>query len=454
MMFREVLSATVDELRRLAVFKPDHELTIVRDVEGRIRLIVGTRNPALAPFPDLQVQQGIAAALGARLGGWLASPPVWLDDEPPRTKGRPEKRAAHLALDLARQYRVLAPWSSKSGDPVWFLLERHSAKRAWVGEVQPQPPWAIDEVDAGRKPPVVTFFSHKGGVGRSTALVATALHLARAHQRVAVVDLDIEAPGLSSLLLPNEPVAGTLDYLVEASVGSGTIARDVTAFVSDTAFVESGPGLQVVPAGPVNDAFLEMLARVDLQDPAATSTLAERIRRLFMELHALLGPLDFILVDARAGLHEVAGLMLAGLSHGAVVIGTDSPQSWMGVTQVARLLSAPYVRDGKEPRPLILVHGMAPPATDPRYEFETKSFRTRAYDGLSANYYPQGQVPGEQEKEKPHWPVVVPWTSELRGGGGLLTPAVVSVLMGAPYRELTERLGKLFGRTLKWGANT
>jgi hypothetical protein len=186
-----------------------------------------------------------------------------------------------------------------------------------------------------------------------------------------------------------------------------------------------------------------------LQDAAASSGLAERIRRLFLELDASLGPLDFILVDARAGLHEVAGLMLAGLSHGAVVVGTSSPQSWMGVTRVARLLSAPYLRDGKDPRPLLLVHGMAPSATDPRHDVETKSFRTKAYDELSANYYPDGQVPGENEQDKPHWPITVPWTTELRGGGGLLTPPVVGVLMGAPYRTLTERLGKLFGRTLK-----
>lgn len=454
MMFRDVLPATVDELRKLAAFKPDHEVTVVRDVEGRIRLVVGTRNPAAAPLPDAQAQQALAAALSTRLGRWAGIQPIWLDDAPqPRAPGkeRPERRAAHLALDLARRSRVSAPWSTQPGDPTWYLLERHSAKRTWVGEVQPQPPWPTDEVDQGQKPPVITFFSHKGGVGRTTALVATALHLARANQRVAVVDLDIEAPGLSSLLLPTAPTAGALDYLVESSVPAGTTARDVTEFVSDTALVESGPGLRVVPAGAVDEAYLEMLARIDLQDAAASGLLANRIRQLFIDLHTGTGlPLDFILVDARAGLHEVAGLMLAGLSHGAVVVGTDSPQSWMGVSQVARLLSAPYVRDGKDPRPLLLVHGMGPPAADSRYGPETESFRMRAYDALSRNYYPPGQIPPAQAKDEPHWPVVIPWTAELRGGGGLLTPPVVDVLMGAPYRQLTERVGKLFGRPLQW----
>ena len=45
----------------------------------------------------------------------------------------------------------------------------------------------------------LTDFSFKGGVGRTTALVATALTLARNGQRVAIVDLDLEAPGLSTM---------------------------------------------------------------------------------------------------------------------------------------------------------------------------------------------------------------------------------------------------------------
>ncbi|KYG11181.1 hypothetical protein BE21_08400 [Sorangium cellulosum] len=457
MMFRDVLPATVNELRSLAVLAQRHEVTVVRDVEGRIRIILGTHDPATAPLPDQPTLQAMAAALGARLGAWLSAAPIWLDSAPhPKKKMEPEKRAENLALQLARTYRVPAPWASQASDPSWFLLERHAAKRAWVGEVEPNPPWTIGEVDSSQKPPVLTFFSHKGGVGRSTALVATALHLARAGKKVAVVDLGIEAPGLASLVLPGEPSAGALDYLVDGGVATGTRVSDVTSFVSDTSFVESGPGLQVVSAGPVDDAFLEMLARIDLQDAAASSALAGRIRQLFLDLNASsvdsppgLGPFDFILVDARAGLHEVAGLMLAGLSHGAVVVATGSPQSWMGVKRVARILSAPYVRSGRDPRPLLLVHGMAPSATDPRHEMETKEFRTKAYDELCADYYPNDQIPDQNDPERPHWPVVIPWSTDLRGGG-LLTPPIIEVLMGKPYRELAVRLGRLFGRSLRW----
>src|SRR6266480_4471335 len=50
---------------------------------------------------------------------------------------------------------------------------------------------------------VVTFYSFKGGVGRSMALVNTGGILAgRRGFRVLVIDLDLEAPGLS-YLAPN-----------------------------------------------------------------------------------------------------------------------------------------------------------------------------------------------------------------------------------------------------------
>jgi hypothetical protein len=81
---------------------------------------------------------------------------------------------------------------------------------------------------------------------------------------------------------------------------------------------------------------------------------------------------------------------------------------------------------------------------------ETKEFRTKAYDELCADYYPNDQIPDQNDPEMPHWPVVIPWSTDLRGGGGLLTPPIIEVLMGKPYRELAVRLGRLFGRSLRW----
>ena len=43
---------------------------------------------------------------------------------------------------------------------------------------------------------VVTFYSFKGGVGRTMSLVNVATQLALAAKKVLIVDFDLEAPGI------------------------------------------------------------------------------------------------------------------------------------------------------------------------------------------------------------------------------------------------------------------
>ena len=50
---------------------------------------------------------------------------------------------------------------------------------------------------------IVTFYSFKGGVGRSMALVNVAELLADAGYKVLVVDWDLEAPGLERYFSEN-----------------------------------------------------------------------------------------------------------------------------------------------------------------------------------------------------------------------------------------------------------
>lgn len=43
---------------------------------------------------------------------------------------------------------------------------------------------------------------------------------------------------------------------------------------------------------------------------------------------------DYILIDARAGFHDMGGITVTQLPHGVVLFGNDSRQSWDGITQV------------------------------------------------------------------------------------------------------------------------
>ena len=54
------------------------------------------------------------------------------------------------------------------------------------------------------KPHHVVFFSFKGGVGRTSALMNVALQLSRRKKRVLIVDLDYTAPGVDIFEMPPE----------------------------------------------------------------------------------------------------------------------------------------------------------------------------------------------------------------------------------------------------------
>jgi len=52
--------------------------------------------------------------------------------------------------------------------------------------------------DSSRDGTIVTFYSYKGGTGRTMALANTAWILAAAGNRVLTVDWDLEAPGCTA----------------------------------------------------------------------------------------------------------------------------------------------------------------------------------------------------------------------------------------------------------------
>jgi len=80
---------------------------------------------------------------------------------------------------------------------------------------------------------IVTFYSYKGGTGRTMAVANTAAVLAErvsATERVLVVDWDLEAPGLHKFLpglAPSTRVVSNRDSVVERSGVTETLFAPV-----------------------------------------------------------------------------------------------------------------------------------------------------------------------------------------------------------------------------------
>lgn len=215
--------------------------------------------------------------------------------------------------------------------------------------------------------------------------------------------------------------------------------------------------MQLLPAGTVDENYLEKLARLDFQN-LVDGELPSIMQDMLKELQSAVKPLDFILMDARAGFHDIGGLAISALSHAAVIFATQSRQSWAGLTHVIRHLASPGVDDRL---PLILVHSMAPAIGISGRETELTEFREQAYIIFQENYYSDDEtVPNANNREEPFFPIVVPYQESLRGDIALFsrnsTPEesnrlsdLVKIMTNSPYQDIAEKLCRLFGRELR-----
>ncbi len=272
--------------------------------------------------------------------------------------------------------------------------------------------------------PRFVFFSIKGGVGRSTALAASAWSLARQGKRVLVLDLDLESPGLSSALLPTErqPTYGITDWLVEDLVENGDgLLADMFA-TSDLA--TAGP-IYLVPAhGREPGEYVSKLGRVwmpKVTGPVERQSWAERLNRLINHLEQQHQP-DVILIDSRAGIDEVAAACVTDLgAHTVFMFAIQGQQTWTGYQALfAHWQQRGVIREIRNR--LQLIAGLVP--DDERRTEYLGALRADAYALFESTYdeVEPGEISDwsfeEDDDNAPHSPLAIRWN---RGWYGLLS---------------------------------
>src|SRR3954463_344047 len=91
---------------------------------------------------------------------------------------------------------------------------------------------------------IVSFYSYKGGTGRSMALANIAWILASNGRRVLVIDWDLEAPGLHRYFRPfldDEEMTGTpglIDFFVHFVEAAQVEAATTEGIASDRSWFE------------------------------------------------------------------------------------------------------------------------------------------------------------------------------------------------------------------------
>lgn len=202
------------------------------------------------------------------------------------------------------------------------LLDRQITGQDWLRPTETQ-----------NKAPRLVFFGLKGGVGRSTALAMLAYDLARSGKRVLLVDFDLESPGLSGLLLPPDRLAdfGMVDWFIEDAVGQGDQILSRMISVSPLSEYTQGEIRVAAAMGMGENFYLAKLSRVyaDVSRDSHVERFSQRVSRLISALESQEKP-DVVLIDSRAGLHDLAAVSIVGLATVALMFATDTAQTWQG----------------------------------------------------------------------------------------------------------------------------
>lgn len=223
-----------------------------------------------------------------------------------------------------------------------------------------------------KSPPRFVFASLKGGVGRSTALSITASYLASRGKRVLAIDLDLEAPGLGSLLLDDLtlPSFGLIDALVENGL-SPLDNKFFSDMIGPSNLGPSGGKIDVIPAFGKKSLdnpseILSKLARAYADDIREDGTSASIMDQISEIINRFSDPTlyDAILIDARAGLHETTATAILGLGAEVFLFGLDEPQTFQGysalLSHIVRFQTNTKNYDKAFLDNISMVHGKAP----------------------------------------------------------------------------------------------
>lgn len=429
--FDEARGGAIETLRQILADDPAIERAVlIDDLFGRIRVVLWGPKERREQHEKL-VSDRMREAAGPF---WAAE--IWHASE--------SSEADRRVYDHA--------WSE--GEPLGDRLrvaDRLRSRTVWRRPIV-DPPWSAAGREAG--PPVVVFYSFKGGVGRTVALCAVAIQRARKGERVAVLDLDLDAPGIGTLLAADErgttAAWGVVDYLLERPLAELDL-RDYYHACRWPMVTRSGEIL-VVPAGALDPErdYPGKLGRLDL-DPPAGAHAAPPIELLLREVRDQLRP-DWILLDARAGLSEPAGLLLSGLAHLHVLFGTSSEQSWLGLRLVLERIGASRVREDKPQLECVLVHAMVPQSVS-LARAARDQFADRSLTEFRDHYYaPDPDDPDEDRlwyvrdaegSDAPHVPIALSYDPRLAHFASV-DEIADPLADSAEYRALADRVAERF----------
>jgi cellulose biosynthesis protein BcsQ len=212
-------------------------------------------------------------------------------------------------------------------------------------------------MNSAGKGQIITFYSYKGGTGRTMAVANVAWILASSGKRVLMVDWDLDAPGLHRFFHPflDESTVGATPGVVEI-INDYALAAELPGSSAEEWYLEHGKVvhhavslgwkefppdacLDFLSAGRQNRDYSTALFSLDwdhfyhrLQGGEFFRAMREDMRESY----------DYVLIDSRTGLSDIADICTIELPDTLVVCYTLNDQSMDGGASIARQINSRY----------------------------------------------------------------------------------------------------------------
>jgi hypothetical protein len=453
--FDEARTRAFDTAREVA--RRGFHVVLVRDVLGRFSLVVDDREKQKEAV--LKLVPGWERLIADRLGPYRTGQPVLLTSK------------MFSADTLLTSPRAVADPDGPSGKGSVRFLDNTVVGEDWA-KVSP-----LVDGASGTRAHRTALYGFKGGVGRTTATAVLARALADRGHVVLVVDLDLESPGAGPLLMGRDlPPHGLVDHLVEAAVGNADGLETVIRTPYDPPRADDGRfgELWVAPArgggaGEAPYSYADKLNRVYAN--TVDASFAERLEQAVgaceeaVERDSDTGRRpDVVLLDSRAGIHDVAAVTISRLCDLALLFGGNNEQTWMGYGDLFAawhsLGQAPHIREK-----LRMVASMVPDSVHYPMDAYLEAFRERAFECFEVLYdtvapvdvgaegaFVDGIATARDDEQAPHFAIPILFEPGLVGMDASNAPGWQErAFVQAAYRDFLDGVTTLIEAALAAG---
>lgn len=183
-------------------------------------------------------------------------------------------------------------------------------------------------------PMFVTFYSFKGGVGRTLALANVATLLAADHKepcRVLVWDFDLAAPGLQQVLnckWKGKTREGFLDYVHNFRTKAKIEPIDKYICKTDIA------GVDILPAGWMGRHYAAKLDEIHWQEIYREARGYQFMEATKKQMADIKPEYEYVLIDSLTGYSDVGGICVNQLADAVVLLFRLNRQNVEGISKV------------------------------------------------------------------------------------------------------------------------